>query len=464
MPPTPYVNFFGTGVIPTYNAAQNRVDMQILAGQTPDAVTGASAIGGVSGAITFSNGGGVIGALTSLKRAGSGNNESIILRNTAAGGVSLFDIFAGDAQTTLTSTPMLRVFPLGSVDPSFWVTATGGLFSTWGMVTRTSDGHDATWSDPLRGYVAAGATRSFSATSGADAWAGSVVHLQYAAVGKFKVTSTLGGPATGFMQANLETPGIANGCAQFTSGILSSTGVGCGTGTGTGGGVADPGANGFMYRTAVNVSASRTLLGTANHITVANGNGATDPVWDFDTNLDLGTLNSTKPMKRGTTLPVTCAVGDMFFKTDATLGSNLYACLPANNWLVQAGGSNVSIKQNGTLIGSNSTMNILTGDGINTLLANGVTEITVQNNTDNNEMATRAQVQSGQDNFINLTSTGTKDFAGTLLVGITAYPTIRGMVFHLVPNFPCSGAVTMNLHTLGSKRIFEADGLGLCCG
>ncbi len=40
-----------------------------------------------------------------------------------------------------------------------------------------------------------------------------------------------------------------------------------------GGGVADPGSNGVMVRTAADVTTARTLTGTANQISVANGDG-----------------------------------------------------------------------------------------------------------------------------------------------------------------------------------------------
>ena len=46
-----------------------------------------------------------------------------------------------------------------------------------------------------------------------------------------------------------------------------------------------------------------------------------------------------RAVKFGTTLPATCWAGDIFFKTDATAGSNLYACVALNTWVVQGGGS-----------------------------------------------------------------------------------------------------------------------------
>ena len=45
----------------------------------------------------------------------------------------------------------------------------------------------------------------------------------------------------------------------------------------------------------------------------------------------------TAPIKCGTTLPATCAVGDMFVKTDATSTAVLYVCLSTNVWTQQTG-------------------------------------------------------------------------------------------------------------------------------
>jgi len=39
---------------------------------------------------------------------------------------------------------------------------------------------------------------------------------------------------------------------------------------------------------------------------------------------------------RGTSLPSTCQIGQLFFKTDATAGSNIYGCTAANTWTVSS--------------------------------------------------------------------------------------------------------------------------------
>lgn len=54
--------------------------------------------------------------------------------------------------------------------------------------------------------------------------------------------------------------------------------------------------------------------------------------------VDFSAASMTKPMKTGTVLPSTCSTGDMFFKSDAPAGSNIYGCVSANTWSQQAGG------------------------------------------------------------------------------------------------------------------------------
>lgn len=72
--------------------------------------------------------------------------------------------------------------------------------------------------------------------------------------------------------------------------------------------------------------------------------------------VDFSAAASTKPMQTGSTLPGTCAVGQFFFLTGAPAGSNVYACNPANTWVVE--GNSLSV--------DGSTANkILSSDGNN---------------------------------------------------------------------------------------------------
>jgi hypothetical protein len=53
-------------------------------------------------------------------------------------------------------------------------------------------------------------------------------------------------------------------------------------------------------------------------------------------NIDFTGAPFTRPVKTGTALPGTCSPGDLFFKTDAAAGQNLYGCTAANTWLPQS--------------------------------------------------------------------------------------------------------------------------------
>jgi len=54
--------------------------------------------------------------------------------------------------------------------------------------------------------------------------------------------------------------------------------------------------------------------------------------------VDFANFTSTRPLRTGTAVPSTCQVGEMFFKSDATAGQNLFACTAANTWTLESGG------------------------------------------------------------------------------------------------------------------------------
>ena len=53
---------------------------------------------------------------------------------------------------------------------------------------------------------------------------------------------------------------------------------------------------------------------------------------------DNSSAGITKPIKSGTSLPATCGVGEFYFKTNATLGQQVYACTSTNTWTLQGDG------------------------------------------------------------------------------------------------------------------------------
>lgn len=54
-------------------------------------------------------------------------------------------------------------------------------------------------------------------------------------------------------------------------------------------------------------------------------------------NVDFSKASSARPMPTGIALPATCQTGEMFFKTDAPPGQNVYGCAATNTWAPESG-------------------------------------------------------------------------------------------------------------------------------
>ena len=53
--------------------------------------------------------------------------------------------------------------------------------------------------------------------------------------------------------------------------------------------------------------------------------------------VDFTEAGYTKPLKTGTALPAHCSIGEMFFKSDAPAGANVYGCAATDTWTAQGG-------------------------------------------------------------------------------------------------------------------------------
>src|SRR5271156_3804032 len=95
--------------------------------------------------------------------------------------------------------------------------------------------------------------------------------------------------------------------------------------------------------------------------------------------VDLSALGPTKPMQTGTALPSVCTVGQMYFLTTATAGSNLYACTATNVWTGIVGSGSG---------GSGTT--VAAGTGIVVTVGGSTTSVAV----DPAVIATKSNVQS----------------------------------------------------------------------
>lgn len=70
---------------------------------------------------------------------------------------------------------------------------------------------------------------------------------------------------------------------------------------------------------------------TDNVRTVCEDSVSVATTWDFAS----GKLG----VPKGTALPATCTVGQVFFDTDATAGQNVFGCTATNTWTLQSGGA-----------------------------------------------------------------------------------------------------------------------------
>jgi hypothetical protein len=77
--------------------------------------------------------------------------------------------------------------------------------------------------------------------------------------------------------------------------------------------------------------------------------------------VDFSGAISTRPVKVGNTLPVTCATGELFFNPSAPAGSNLYGCTSTNIWSVEVTGANIA-PGTGTTIGGTVTQPVVNVD------------------------------------------------------------------------------------------------------
>jgi hypothetical protein len=95
-------------------------------------------------------------------------------------------------------------------------------------------------------------------------------------------------------------------------------------------------------------------------------------------NIDFSQAVETRPLKTGTVLPAVCAAGDLFFKSDAPPGQNVYGCTSTNIWTLEAGG--------GTSGGSGTPGDFAISNSSSTVLAVGAncSSVSPCNFSDNN--------------------------------------------------------------------------------
>jgi parallel beta-helix repeat protein len=142
--------------------------------------------------------------------------------------------------------------------------------------------------------------------TGSGDWALGLGGLATNATGPFVYMPSMAGTPTGVPATSI------SGMVPFVFDVLASkiwvytagSWAAFGSGGGGGGGLADPGANGVVIRTALNTTTARTLTGTTNQILIANGDGVSGaPTISTPQNLDTAALFQVGALGVGTPAP-----------------------------------------------------------------------------------------------------------------------------------------------------------------
>jgi hypothetical protein len=172
--------------------------------------------------------------------------------------------------------------------------------------------------------------------------------------------------------------------------------------------------------------------------------------------VDFTAASSTRPLKAGVTLPATCTVGEMFFKTDGPAGRNVYGCANADTW--QLGAGEVTVESDGTAVGTQAVQNFIVGPGLVNAMTDTGTRINIQQNVDTAVVQTREAAQSGS--ALLCASAGGSGSAYTCSMSPTLTAYTPGMVLFLKPDVSSAGAgVTIDMDTLGPVPVRLADGV-----
>ncbi len=174
--------------------------------------------------------------------------------------------------------------------------------------------------------------------------------------------------------------------------------------------------------------------------------------------VDFSEAAATRPLKTGTTLPATCLAGEMFFKTDATPGSNIYGCTNDGVWRMQSGLSTLTVQNSGVVVGTQAAQNFIAGPGLLNVMTDTGTRINIQQNVDTAVVQTRAAAQSGEGLLCAPSSGSGSAFLCSMSPTLTSYT--PGMVLFLKPDTSSAGGeVTIDIDTLGPVPVRLADGV-----
>ncbi len=206
-------------------------------------------------------------------------------------------------------------------------------------------------------------------------------------------------------------------------------------------------------------------------------------------NVDFSQAMLTKPVRAGAVLPATCTAAEMFFKTNASAGQNLFACVATDTWALLSGipdaasllpplagnagkllttdgtdvtwsavpPGSVTIQNGAAIVGTRPAMEFIAGTGLISAISDTGSEIRVQHTVDTSVIETVQSHQSGTPLLCAAETGSSSAYLCSLNPALTGYT--RGMRLHWVPDVSGAGGVTtLNVDLLGAKRVMLAGG------
>jgi hypothetical protein len=165
-------------------------------------------------------------------------------------------------------------------------------------------------------------------------------------------------------------------------------------------------------------------------------------------------------LKTVSSLPGTCTVGELFFLTTAGPGNNVYACVTANNWIVQTGGGAgaTTIQNSGISVGTRPILNLSNGAGVILTTSDTGTTISIQTGLDTSVAQTKASSQAGAVLVCASASGSGTSYTCTMSPTLGIYSS--QMLVHWIPDVNgTGGATTLNIDSLGAVPVKLADGI-----
>lgn len=175
--------------------------------------------------------------------------------------------------------------------------------------------------------------------------------------------------------------------------------------------------------------------------------------------VDFQGATMTRPMRTSATLPANCSVNELLLLTTAPAGSNIYACLTANNWVPQGGTpGSVTIQNDSTPVGARGTENFTPGAGLVNVITDTGSRLNIQQTVDTALIVSKAALQGGQALLCQSQSASAATYTCALSPTLTGYSS--GMVLNWKPDITgAGGSTTLNVDLLGATPVTKGDGI-----